>query len=67
MFGFQTKEPRKIDGCSQILLADETHGTNQYEYYQLLNLLVLDDNTTIEMVGQLPDEKTLRWFQFQYQ
>ncbi|KAK3925046.1 Zinc finger protein 541 [Frankliniella fusca] len=55
MFGFQTKQQEELlkKGCSKILLIDETHGTNQYENYQLLTVMVPDDNNRCWPVAHL--------------
>lgn len=45
MFGFQTSQQLALmkEYAKNILVVDETHSTNQYDY-QLLNLVIVDDN-----------------------
>ncbi|XP_052130176.1 uncharacterized protein LOC113209508 [Frankliniella occidentalis] len=45
MFAFQTERQRQLMNrhCSKIVIVDETHGTNQYNY-NLLTAMVVDDN-----------------------
>jgi len=67
MLGIQTKRQRKLmeDLAGKILVVDETHGTNPYNY-QLLTVLVVDENRRGWPVGHLiiskSDEYTLQWF-----
>ncbi|KAL1454803.1 hypothetical protein WDU94_008939 [Cyamophila willieti] len=67
MYGFQTEEQRKlmVQGCKNILVVDETHGTNQYDF-QLLNMVIVDENRKGWPVGHFvsseSDENTLKFF-----
>ncbi|KAI5754976.1 hypothetical protein M8J77_013096 [Diaphorina citri] len=67
MFGFQTQEQRQlmIEGCSNILVVDETHCTNQYDY-QLLNVLIVDNNRNgwpvAHLITSKSDEHSLKHF-----
>ncbi|KAI5724961.1 hypothetical protein M8J77_009400 [Diaphorina citri] len=67
MFGFQTKEQQKlmIEGCEHILVVDETHCTNQYDYL-LLNMLVVDANRNgwpvAHLIASKSDENTVKHF-----
>ncbi|KAK3920487.1 Zinc finger and BTB domain-containing protein 11 [Frankliniella fusca] len=44
LLAFQTKEQLEmmVEGCKEILAIDETHSTNPYDRYQLLNMMVRD-------------------------
>lgn len=67
MLGIQTVQQleRMKEGCKTILIMDETHGLNQYDF-KLLNLLIKDHFNRGYPVGHLisskSDEATLRHF-----
>lgn len=67
MLGIQTKRQAKLlaEHCHKIVLVDETHGTNHHKY-QLLTLMVIDDNRrgwpVAHLITSKSDADTLQFF-----
>ncbi|KAJ1518917.1 hypothetical protein ONE63_011474 [Megalurothrips usitatus] len=67
MLGIQTKRQAQLmaDHCHKILLVDETHGTNHHKY-QLLTLMIIDDNRrgwpVAHLITSKSNAETLQYF-----
>ncbi|XP_026290701.1 uncharacterized protein LOC113215308 [Frankliniella occidentalis] len=67
MLGLQTKEQAAlmVEHSHKIVLVDETHGTNHHKY-QLLTLMIIDDNNrgwpVAHLISSKSDADTLQYF-----